>query len=80
MPLYEYLCADCETPFEALRPMSESDRPMACPYCANTQARRLISTFAAISRDGGGSRMVAGCQGGGGCGSCGGGHCGSCGH
>ena len=83
MPLYEYLCADCATPFEALRPMSESDKPMACPYCANSHARRLISTFAAISKDGGGSRLVASSQGGGaggGCGACGGGHCASCGH
>jgi putative FmdB family regulatory protein len=81
MPLYEYFCADCAAPFEALRPMGQADHPIACPHCANTGVRRMISTFAAVSRDsGGGSRLVASSQGGGGCGSCGGGHCANCGH
>ncbi len=80
MPLYEYFCADCQTPFEALRAMSEANRPIACPRCAATDVRRMISRFAAVSKDGGGSRMIASSQVGSGCGSCAGGHCASCGH
>ena len=80
MPLYEYRCANCESRFEMLRPMSQADTPAACPYCAETTGRRLISLFAAVSRDtNGGSRMVAS-SGASGCGSCGGGHCASCKH
>jgi putative FmdB family regulatory protein len=80
MPLYEYYCANCTTRFEALRAMSQSNAPITCPRCADANAQRVVSTFAAISKsDGGGSRLVAGSQGGG-CGSCSGGHCATCGH
>ena len=79
MPVYEYRCDRCEKRFEALRPMSQSDAPMPCPRCEAPQTRRLISTFAAISRDGGGSRLVAGSTASG-CGGCSGGSCATCGH
>jgi putative FmdB family regulatory protein len=80
MPLYEYRCTNCESRFEMLRPMSQADGPAPCPHCAETAGRRLISVFAAISRDAsGGSRMVAS-SGASGCGSCAGGHCASCKH
>lgn len=78
MPVYEYYCASCEKRFEALRSMSQADAPMACPRCSAPDARKVISVFAAISRDGGGSRMVASSSSSG-CGSCAGGHCASCG-
>jgi hypothetical protein len=59
--------------------MSQSDAPATCPACTTPDARRVISVFAAISREaGGGSRMVA-TSGPSGCGSCAGGHCASCG-
>jgi putative FmdB family regulatory protein len=79
MPLYEYRCENCRTRFEVLRPISQSDSPVACPACAELGARRLISSFAAISKGDGGSRLVASSQGSG-CGSCVGGHCATCGH
>ncbi|OQA45960.1 MAG: Zinc ribbon domain protein [Chloroflexi bacterium ADurb.Bin325] len=78
MPVYEYLCASCDNRFEAIRSMSQADAPIACPRCAAPNARKVISVFAAISRDGGGSRMVAGGSSSS-CGSCAGGHCASCG-
>ena len=80
MPLYEYRCTNCESRFEMLRPMSQSDSSAVCPYCAEMTGRRMISVFAAVSKDAsGGSRMVAS-SGASGCGSCAGGHCASCGH
>jgi putative FmdB family regulatory protein len=79
MPVYEYYCEHCDRRFEALRPMSQSTAPMTCPRCATPDARRLVSVFAAVSRDSGGSRLVAG-SGSGGCGSCSGGSCATCGH
>lgn len=60
MPVYEYYCADCSKRFEALRPMSQADAAIACPRCGAPDARKVLSVFAAISRDGGGSRLVAG--------------------
>lgn len=77
MPVYEYQCAACAHRFEALRPMSQADAPVACPRCAAPDARKLISVFAAISRDGSSSRLVAGSNDG--CAACSGGNCTTCG-
>ncbi len=79
MPLYEYVCTSCQTRFEALRPMSQSDSPIACPSCAGLGVQRVMSAVAAISKGNGGSRLVASSQGSA-CGSCAGGHCATCGH
>lgn len=80
MPLYEYRCTNCATHFEVLRPMSQADSPAVCPHCAEPGGRRLISLFAAVSKDaGGGSRLVASSSAAS-CGSCAGGHCATCGH
>ncbi len=80
MPLYEYRCDSCERRFELLRSFGEADSVALCPYCAAPSGRRMISLFAAVSRDaGGGSRLVAGSSTAS-CGSCAGGHCATCGH
>lgn len=75
MPLYEYLCPECETTFERLRPMAQADDPVRCPE-GHEGSRRLISVFAVFSRDASGtSTMVAGngcaCSAGGACGCAG---------
>jgi putative FmdB family regulatory protein len=74
MPVYEYYCRDCKTKFEALRPMSKADAPIACKQCEGKHTSRMLSRFAAHS----GGKAVAG-TGGGGCASCGGGSCSTCG-
>jgi putative FmdB family regulatory protein len=74
MPVYEYYCRDCKIKFEALRPMSKADAPIACKQCEGKHTRRVLSRFAAHS----GGKAVAG-TGGGGCASCGGGSCSTCG-
>lgn len=76
MPLYEYICASCDRRFEALRPISQADAPVACPRCATLTTRRAISVCTAISREGGSSRLVAGSSG---CAGCAGGNCVTCG-
>ena len=35
MPVYEYFCSDCRTKFDALRPMAEADKAIACEECGN---------------------------------------------
>ena len=64
MPLYEYVCEDCDTRFERLRPVSAIDDPASCPE-GHSGGRRVISVFAALTRD---SRGEAAPLGGGGCG------------
>ena len=60
MPIYEYHCANCGTTFELMRPMAQADDEAPCEGCGGTQARRILSTFAAFSSEGGQRRAVAG--------------------
>jgi len=73
MPLYEYVCLDCEQVFDALRAMREADDPIVCSRCSGDHTSRKISLFAAHS-DG---KVVTG--GGKRCTSCSGGACKTCG-
>jgi putative FmdB family regulatory protein len=72
MPLYEYLCRECNSSFEALRPPQEADSPAACPECSRPSSQRILSLFArSVKTTGQTVAPVAG----GACG-CGGGACG----
>ena len=46
MPLYEYYCADCQTRFETLRPMSKADDSIQCKSCESMRTSRVLSLFA----------------------------------
>lgn len=72
MPIYEYVCDDCETRFEELRSASRMDDPARCPD-GHTDGRRVLSTFAALTRDFFGEMSSVGgggCGGEGGCTNC----------
>ena len=69
MPIYEYVCMECESHFEELVRGAEQ---VACPDCAATNVSRQFSTFAVH----GGSKQPSF---GGSSGGCCGGSCG-CGH
>jgi putative FmdB family regulatory protein len=45
MPVYEYVCRDCEKTFELSRPMSEaSAKDVKCPSCGGTRIDRVYSS------------------------------------
>jgi len=71
MPLYEFRCPECETVFEARRPMAEASDPIDCPN-GHVGSRRLLSVFASTgaASAGGGAPAPAARPSGGGC--CGG--------
>jgi putative FmdB family regulatory protein len=73
MPIYEYVCQDCDKDFEVIRSMSQADAPIACQACGGEHVKRKLALFYAQS----GGRSVSGTSSGG-CGSCSGGSCGSC--
>jgi putative FmdB family regulatory protein len=75
MPIYEYVCQDCEQVFETLRSMSQADEPMPCAACGGGHTKRKLSVFFAES----GGRSVSGMSEPS-CGSCAGGNCAQCGH
>jgi putative FmdB family regulatory protein len=76
MPIYEYLCLDCQKKFETLRPSSQADAPLACQTCGGENVKRKLSVFYAQS----GGQAVAGTSGGCDCGGCTGGNCSGCSH
>ena len=50
MPLYEYYCADCQTKFDALRPMNKADAAIQCKNCESMRTSRALSLFATFSK------------------------------
>ena len=53
MPLYEYLCEDCDGVFEVVRPIREAPEPQPCPECDEECERVMPSSFSAyIMRQG----------------------------
>jgi putative FmdB family regulatory protein len=48
MPLYEYLCQDCDRQSELL--ISGGQQPV-CPECGGTHLSKLLSVVAAPSRE-----------------------------
>jgi putative FmdB family regulatory protein len=69
MPIYEYVCMECESHFEELVRGTED---VHCPDCATTNVSKQFSSFAVH----GTTKVTSGGGGGGGCcgGSCGCGH------
>lgn len=75
MPIYEYVCSDCDLKFELIRPLSRADEGAPCPHCQNT-AQRVLSTFACFSTDESGFTSSIG---GDSCASCDAASCDTCG-
>jgi putative FmdB family regulatory protein len=47
MPLFEFVCQACRTPFEELVRSSDAVKDVTCPTCGSRQVRRQLSTIAA---------------------------------
>ncbi len=73
MPIYEYICLDCGTKFDALRSMRDADAPILCGNCESEHTSRTISLFAAHSE----GRIVA--DAGNACNTCNTHNCSTCG-
>jgi putative FmdB family regulatory protein len=72
MPIYEYVCSDCDARFEKyLRAWNEA---VACPTCAGEQVEKQLSAFAFASGSGSSASAPPVASGGGSC--CGRGGCG----
>ena len=68
MPIYEYVCMECESHFEEL---VRNDEEPDCPDCTSENVRRQLSVFA---RHGAADQPTPGFSSGGCCG----GSCGCC--
>jgi putative FmdB family regulatory protein len=58
MPIYEYVCQDCQHRFETL--VTASRQP-ACPVCESHGLEKQHSVFAVSTRSNGTSAAPAGC-------------------
>ena len=43
MPVYEFVCRDCQKPFEVIRSISESATTPKCPACGSALVERTYS-------------------------------------
>jgi putative FmdB family regulatory protein len=75
VPIYEYVCMECESHFEEL---VRGEQQIACPDCAASNVSRQFSTFAVhgVAKQPSSRQPSFKAAGGGGCcgGSCGCGH------
>lgn len=69
MPIYEYVCDDCETHFEKI--VINKQQEISCPKCASKKATIQLSVFATVSNGNSLAPSGGSSSGGGGC--CGGG-------
>lgn len=51
MPIYEYLCPQCNGKFQRLVRGFQDPSDLACPRCGTTDVRRAISRFATLTSD-----------------------------
>ena len=71
MPIYEFVCMECESHFEELVGMNAADP--ACPDCGASRVARQLSVFAAHAAVGTAGQSAPAPRAGGGGGCCGGG-------
>ena len=51
MPVYEFLCGNCQRKFRRLVGMTAQSRPLECPQCQSDAVKRQISRFARVRSD-----------------------------
>jgi putative FmdB family regulatory protein len=50
MPVYEFICRDCQKTFEVVRPISESSAGnLTCTHCGSAKVERTWSTVYAVT-------------------------------
>ncbi len=76
MPIYEYVCRNCNNKFELMRPFSRAQEMADCAKCHSQAERIMSSCFAMTSGENGITHKVDG--NGSSCSSCSSGNCSSC--
>jgi putative FmdB family regulatory protein len=77
MPIYEYVCSECKSKFEQMRPLSQAGQVADCPGC-HKPARPKMSTFATFTTSMSGVPRTVPGAGKSSCSSCGSGSCSTC--
>lgn len=59
MPLYEFDCPDCHTPFDKLVRSASAVAEVTCPTCGSGRVKKKLSTIAARPTGGDGASLSA---------------------
>jgi putative FmdB family regulatory protein len=59
MPIFEFVCIECEASFEELVRSANYTEEVLCPSCGSDQVKKQISTFAARVTGGSSSRSFS---------------------
>jgi len=51
MPMFEYICLECDNKFEEL--VLRGDTVVNCPLCKSADVKKLVSAFSSSSNSGG---------------------------
>jgi putative FmdB family regulatory protein len=51
MPVYDYICNDCEKPFETVLTLTEHDdkEKIGCPHCGSKNVEQEAAAFYAVT-------------------------------
>jgi putative FmdB family regulatory protein len=60
MPIYEYICDDCETAFERI--VLNKNQEIACPKCTGKNNTIQLSVFSALNGNGNGASAASSAQ------------------
>ncbi len=77
MPIYEYVCADCNNKFEEL--VFKNDEEVQCPKCNSKNTKKLMSLCRSRVSGGNSLDSLSSSSGGSSCAGCSGGNCATCG-
>lgn len=77
MPIYEFVCSDCNKSFDKLCSLKDDLSKVRCEYCESQNIRKKMSAFATTGNRDENSHES---HGGSSCSSCSSGSCSSCGH
>lgn len=62
MPIYEYLCQDCEMNFDIKATIKEKEKGLKlnCPFCGSSKTIQMFSSFFSFSK-GNAPKFTGGC-------------------
>jgi putative FmdB family regulatory protein len=61
MPIYEYVCKECGTPFEELVLSISKEKEVICPNCESKNVQKKISLFGTQIAKSGGALSSSSC-------------------
>jgi len=49
MPVYDYICHDCNKSFEQILTLQEHEKTVTCPYCGSKHVEQEAAAFYAVT-------------------------------